>query len=117
MGRAEDTVGLPFEVVIAIVKVNTFSALLHVRAPEGWSARKAGRLVPPCFVRTCKTGCADDTVLLEPPGTMGTTTALPAVLLHLPMLADTRRPGTTFCAIRLRPVSSTPCLSMWTPQM
>ena len=88
MGRAEDTVALPFEEVMAIVEVNACSTLLHVRAPFGWSAQKAVTLPPPCFVWTCLTGCADDTVVLGSPRSMGTSTALPAVCLLLPMLAD-----------------------------
>ena len=117
MGRAEDTVLLPLEGVMALVEVDAFSTLLHVRAPFGRSAQKAVTLPPPCFVWTCETGCADDTVLLELPRTMGTSTALPAVRLHLPMLADPRHPRTTFHTIMFRPVPPTPCLSMRTPQM
>ena len=102
---------------MALVEVYTFSALLHVRAPFGQSAQKAVTLPPPFFVWTCETGCADDTVLLGPPRSMGTSTALPAVRLHLPMLANPRRPRTTFHTILLRPVPPTPCLPMRTPQM
>ncbi len=102
---------------MALVEVDAFSTLLHVRAPLGRSAEKAVGLPPPCFVWTCSTGCTDDTVLLGPPGTMGTSTALPAVHLQLPMLTNPRRPRTTFHTIRLLPVSPTPCLSMRTPQM
>ena len=119
MGRAEDTGALPLERVMALVEVHACSALLHVRTPEGRSAQKAVGLPPPGFVWTCLTGCADDTVLLEPPQNMDalTTAALPAVLLHLPMLANPLRPRTTFHTILFRPVPPTPCLSMRTPQM
>ena len=70
MGRAEDTVGLPLEGVMAIVEVYACSALVHVRAPLGRAAQKAVDLPLPCFVRTCETGCADDTVLLPLEGVM-----------------------------------------------
>ena len=104
---------------MAIVEVYTFSTLLHVKTPFGRSAQKTVTLPPPCFVRTCKTGCADDTVALEPPKNMDalTTAALPAVRLHLPMLADPHRPRTTFHTTLLRPPPPTPCLPMRTPQM
>merc|ERR1711916_48784 len=114
-----DTVALPFEGVIALVEVLACSALLHVRAPERRSAQKAVTLLPPYFVWTCPTGCADDTVLLVPPNNMWalTTGTFTAVRLLLPMLANPHRPHTTFQTILLRPPPPTPCLSMRTPQM
>ena len=119
MGRAEDTVLLPLEDVIALVKVNACSALLDVRTPKGWSAQEAVTLPPPCFVGTCLTGCADDTVPLVPPNNVGAlmTTTGHTVTLPSPMLADTRRPRTAFQTVLLRPPPPTPCLSMRTPQM
>ena len=117
MGRAEDTVDLPLEVVMALVEVDAFRTLLHVRAPFRRSAQQAITLPSPCFVRACHTGCADGTVALGPPGTMGTSTALPAVCLQLPMLANPLRPRTTFHTILLVPIPPAPCLPMRTPQM
>merc|ERR1711916_346209 len=108
MRRAKDTVAFPLENVIALVEVDACSTLLHVRAPLGRSAQEAATLPPPCFVWTCLTGCADDTVVLEPPRSMGTATALPAVRLHLPMLAKPLRPRTTFHTPFFRSVPPTP---------
>ena len=119
MGRAEDTGALPLEVVFALVEVHACSALLHVTAPEGGTAQEAVALPPPCFVWTCPTGCADDAVVLVPPGSMGALifTAGHTVPLPPPMPADTRRPRTAFQTTTLRPPPSILLLSMRTPQV
>ena len=119
MGRAEDTVALPLEGVMALVEVYACSTLLHVRAPSGRRAQKAVILRPPCFVGTGETACADDTVPLEPPNNMWalTTGTLTAARLQLPMLTNPLRPRTTFHTSLLVPVPPTLCLSVRTPQM
>merc|ERR1711916_314242 len=106
MWGAEDTVALPLEDMNTFREIHTGSALLHVEAALGRIAQKAVVLSPPCFVRTCTTGCADDAVLLVSPWCMRT---LPIPTLHagplpLPMLAHPRRPRTTFQTIPLRSV-------------
>ena len=119
MGRAENTVALPLEGVMAIVEVYTFSTLLHVKTPFGRSAQKTVTLPPPCFVWAGPTGCADDTVLLGPPNNVGAliSAALDADPLPSPMPADTRRPRTAFQTSPLLPPPSILLLSMRTPQM
>merc|ERR1711916_252739 len=102
---------------MALVEVDAFRTLLHVGTPLGRSAQKAVGHPPPCFVRTCRTGCADDTVPLVPPSKVGAliiTTAFQALRLPSPMLADTRRPRTAFQTVPLRPTPSILLLSMRT---
>ena len=119
MGSAHDAVALPPQVVQALGKVNTLSALFHVRTALGRSAQKAGRLPPPRLVNTFETGCADDTVLLVSSFRVRALTivTLWAVPLPLPMLANPRRPRTTFHTSMFVLVPPTLCLLMWTPQM
>ena len=90
MRGAEDAELLPLEVMQALGEVDTLCALLRVRAAFGRRAQKAVGLHPPCYVRTCLLGRADDTVVLESPWCVRTltTTTFHTVRLPPPMLAN-----------------------------
>ena len=104
---------------MALVEVDAFRTLLHVRAPLGRSAQEAVGLPPSCFVGACSTGCADGTVVLVPPSNVGAlvSTTGHTVRLPSPMFAHPRRPRTAFHTTPLRSPPSISRLSMRTPQM